>query len=404
MVFFLLFGLLVLGFTKGLPGSQSVIRYDLSAFTSLRGPHITTNFPDPCIIQHNGTTYVFATNNRKPGPEHVRVQIATSTDNTTWAIQPQLDALPAIALWQTGRAVWAPDVKRLPNGWFLLYYTDSLATSPQTHCIGAAVADTITGPYTPHQTPLICPHGGAIDPAGFLDRHTGKRYIIYKIDGNSLGHGGSCRNDVLPIIPTPLMLQEVDPADGTTLVGAPVQLLDRDVLDGPLIEAPAMFLSPEGVYFLFFSSNCFTTPLYDTSYATATNITGPYVRAARPLLITGDGPEGVGIVGPGGLDIIHRDYASSDEIDFDFGDAKKKISKHDTDGHLVVFHGHMTPSNTPSDGPEQPQRPIQDLHRPFVRGMYSATAYFKGRSVTLRAGGFIDTDADDHHDDEEEEL
>lgn len=333
------------------------------------------------------------------------MQIAISIDNTTWHVQQNLDALPTIASWQTGNAVWAPDVKHLPNGQFLLYYTDSLVTDHETHCVGAAVSDSITGPYRPYAEPLACPHGGAIDPAGFLDRSNGKRYIIYKIDSNSLGHGGLCRNDVLPIEPTPLLLQEVDPNDGVTLVGLPIQLFDRDALDGPLIEAPAMYLTTEGVYFLFFSSHCFTTPLYHTVYATATNITGPYTRAARPLLITGDGDDhGIGLVGPGGLDIIHHSYATSaEETTEDISKRKKHKHKHkrEKEGHMVVLHGHMTHHNTP--GNEETQRPIDDLHRAFVRGMYSATIHFRGRLATLRTEGFKKTD-EEHSAEDDNEL
>lgn len=371
-------------------------------FSSLRGPHITTNFPDPCVIYHEGATYAFGTNNRKTGSDLVHVQVAVSTDNKTWDLQPHLDAMPEVAPWQTGNAVWAPDVKHLPGGRFLLYYTDGLVDNSEKHCIGAAISDSITGPYYPDSRPLICPHGGAIDPAGFVDRSTGKRYIIYKVDGNSLGHGGSCRNDVLPIVSTPLMLQEVD-HDGVTLIGLPVEILDRDALDGPLVEAPAMYLSDGGIYFLFFSSNCFTTPLYNTDYATATNITGPYTRAPRPLLLTGDGPDsGFGIVGPGGLDIIHHNYGDVLEGGSDEFLQKKKHKhkqRHEDEGRMVVFHGQMTHHNMPQNrnkhnsrvrrGGNEAQRPIQqDLHMPFVRGMYSATIYFQGRSATLKTGGF----------------
>lgn len=366
-------------------------------FESLRGPHITSNFPDPCVLFHDGATYAFATNNRKAGTEHVNVQIAISNGNKTWDLRPDLDALPIVAPWQTGNAVWAPDVKHLPDGQFLLYYTDSLITDPETHCVGAAVSDAVTGPYVPYSHPLICPYGGGIDPAGFLDRSTGKRYIVYKVDGNSLGHGGLCRNDVLPIIPTPLMLQEVDPDDGVTLIGSPTQLLDRDALDGPLIEAPAMYLSTEGVYFLFFSSHCFTTPLYHTAYATSKNITGPYTRAKRPLLITGDADEyDLGIVGPGGLDIIHHSYAMSTEgAPYISSEPRSQnISQtHNEEGRLVVFHGIMTPQNTPSNN--QRQRPIQDLHLPFVRGMYSGILHFRGTHATFNKGGFKSSEDDD---------
>lgn len=323
-------------------------------FSSIRGPHITANFPDPGLIYHDGTTYAFATNNRKPGPEHINVQIATSTDNRTWTIEQGLDALPTIAPWQTGYAVWAPDAKRLLNGQFILLYTDSLIHAPQTHCIGAALSSQATGPYSPLFLPLICPHGGAIDPAGFHDPSTQRSYIVYKVDGNSLGHGGACSNDVLPIHTTPLMLQEVDNEDGTTLIGDPVKLLDRDALDGPLIEAPAMHRTDEGVYFLFYSANCFTGPLYHTSYATATNITGPYTKASRPLFMTGDYE---GLSGPGGMDLI-------------------------AGGDLIAFHGIMDIHNDPS-------RKLTDVRR-FERGMYSGRITFRGHTATVGGDGFED--------------
>lgn len=300
-------------------------------------------------------------------------------------MQSHLDALPNVGPWQSGRAIWAPDVKHLPNDKFIMYYTDSITNDLEKHCIGAAVSNKINGPYNPYSVPLICPHGGAIDPAGFFDRSNGKRYIIYKVDGNSLGHGGSCRNDVVPIVATPLMLQEVDPHDGITLIGSPTKLLDRDALDGPLIEAPAMYLSTEGIYFLFFSSNCFTTPLYHTTYATARNITGPYTRASRPLLATGD--TALGLVGPGGLDIIHHNFATAlDGSSQDVSGLKKKKHKHkrEEEGHLVVFHGELTYHNMPTSKDEV-QRPIQDIHS-FVRGMYSGTVCLRGTLATLKSG------------------
>ena len=323
-------------------------------YAQIQGPHITVNFPDPGLIHHDGTTYAFATNNRKSGSEHINVQIASSPNNQTWTLK-DLDALPHIAPWQNGNAVWAPDVKQLPDGTFLLLYTDSLKHAPQTHCVGAALSRHITGPYHPLREPIICPHGGAIDPAGFYDESSGKRYILYKIDGNSLGHGGSCGNDVLPIHSTPLMLQEVDKHDGTSFIGAPMELLDRDALDGPLIEAPAMHRSDKGVYFLFYSANCFTTPLYHTAYATALNITGPYTKASRPLFMTGDYG---GLVGPGGMDVIG--------------------------GELIAFHGIMDNHNDPGRG-------LTDV-RGFERGMYSGRVKLKGRIANVRGDDVQDED------------
>jgi hypothetical protein len=321
----------------------------ISAFATVQGPHVTQNFPDPAIIHVDGISYSFATNNRKTGPDLIHIQMATSTDNVTW-IMSKDDALPHVGAWETGEGIWAPDVVQLKDGTFVLYYAGQIKSSPAHHCVGVATATSVMGPYTPQATPFACPDpatlGGAIDPDGFLDESTGRRYVTYKVDGNSNGHGGSCNNMVAPLKSTPIILQEVA-ENGITPIGDAIQILDRDKYDGPLIEAPAMYRSDEGIYFLFFSSNCFTGPLYDTSYATATNITGPYTKSARPLFITGDGPN---LIGPGGMDIIKG-------------------------GGMIVFHSHLPPI---SDGRKNRKKEFN-----LVRAMYSAMATFDGHTVTL---------------------
>lgn len=223
-----------------------------------------------------------------------------------------------------------------------MYYADEILGNAAHHCVGVATSKNILGPYAPIDTPFACPidKGGAIDADGFQDID-GKRYVMYKVDGNSIGHGGECVNSVAPIVPTPIMLQAVA-GDGITPLGGPLEILDRDDFDGPLIEAPSLHRTGEGIYFLFFSSNCFSGPLYDTSYATATSIYGPYTKSDLPLFITGDGPD---MRGPGGSDIVK-------------------------DGSRVVLHGHLDESTgyvgyTP-------------------RGMYTARLTFSGTSVTAQ--------------------
>ncbi|KAJ7508423.1 glycosyl hydrolase [Mycena galericulata] len=100
--------------------------------------------------------------------------------------------------------------------------------------------------------------------------------------------GSSCNNGVAPMVSTPIKLQQVA-ANRYTLIGSPVQILDRDAGDGPLVEAPSL-IYVDGAFFLFFSSGCYADTSYDLSYATATSVTGPYTKAGpptAPLLITG---------------------------------------------------------------------------------------------------------------------
>ena len=255
---------------------------------------IDVNFPDPAIIKEGNTWYAFGTN------DHGRnVQVASSVDFRKWTVL-DVDAMPSVGAWVDSRSpnIWPPDVVRNAAGDYILYYSARHPSSDQ-HCIGAAISKQITGPFAPFPHPVACPlaRGGAIDASGFHDTADGERYIVYKVDGNSIGHGGSCRNTVNPIVPTPIMLQQVA-ADGHTKTGLPIEILNRGDLDGPLVEAPSMMRTAEGKYVLFFSSNCYSTEFYDLSYAMADSIAGPYTKYG-PLAVTGT----AGLRAPGGASI-----------------------------------------------------------------------------------------------------
>lgn len=179
---------------------------------------------------------------------------------------------------------------------YVMYFAAATSKDNTKHCVGAATSSTITGPYTPEENALACPleQGGAIDADGFSE--DGFNYVLYKVDGNSLDGDGTLH-------PTPIMLQHLN-SDAVTPNGDPIQLLDRDSNDGPLIEAPSL-VNVAGIYYLTFSSNYYNTPQYDVSYATASVLTGPYTKAHSPdapLLVSGD-PSNVGpLSGPGGAD------------------------------------------------------------------------------------------------------
>jgi beta-xylosidase len=217
------------------------------------------------------------------------------------------------------------------DGQFVMYYSASLRALPDKHCVGVAISSTPEGPFQPiGDVPLICPNpdargynanpiigspgvGGAIDASGFRDVD-GKLYIVYKVDGNAVGSGGSCNNGD-GRQSTPLMLVAVA-ADGFSPIGSPVQLLDRIEIDGPLVEAPNLVRTPDGQYNLFFSSNCYSTPDYDVSWATSQSLFGPYDRRG-PLFTTGVN----GLVAPGGASIAKDGVHMAFHADFGHGRA-----------------------------------------------------------------------------------
>lgn len=292
---------------------------------------LSDNFPDPTVKYVNGTWYAFATNNAagiltyikpaqlEPNFGTSNIQLATSTDFKHWTLSNATqDPLPKVGAWAVQGTVgrgpvptllaantWAPSVMQRPSdGKWIMYYSSMTTVADskggRPHCIGAAVGDSPAGPYVPEASTLACPVdiGGAIDPAAFVD-YDDSVYVAYKVDGNSLGNGGSCGNTREPIQNTPIMLQAMQ-ADGITPNGPAVTLLNRTNADGPLVEAPVIVRSHEGIYFLFFSSGCTRDDTYDIKYATATNITGPFTRALFPLMSTNDW----GLLAPGSCDVV----------------------------------------------------------------------------------------------------
>lgn len=131
---------------------------------------------------------------------------------------------------KTCRAVISRSNVPQDNGTFLMYFSGSSVKGNGSHCVGAAYSDVPEGPYTALDKPLACNFamGGSIDSSSFVDWETkgegwgynghtnsvdqneqcwtepkwwgggsgGRRYMLYKIDGNTRGHGGPCGNTV----------------------------------------------------------------------------------------------------------------------------------------------------------------------------------------------------------------
>ena len=88
---------------------------------------------------------------------------------------------------------------------------------------------------------------------------------------------------VIENMATPIFAQPIA-ADGRSLLGDPTLLLANDLdWEGHLIEGPYL-TRQNGRYFLFYAGNDFTSPSYGIGYAVADRLTGPYRKAAEPLL------------------------------------------------------------------------------------------------------------------------
>lgn len=252
-------------------------------------PVLDQDFPDPDVLKVGDTYYAYATNINTGG---ANIHAAKSKDLVNWEIIP--DVLPRLPSWavQDYGWVWAPEVNIPPSGnGYIMYFVDRFAIGKDgTQCIGVATAASPEGPFEPDDKgPLICQvdQGGSIDPSIFVDED-GKRYILWKNDGNS--GGGQ----------TWIYIQEISD-DGLTLLGEPTRLITADqIWEGVLVEAPTLW-KHAGKYYLFYSANAYNDQRYAVGYAAAFTISGPYTKPKDPLIKTN---LAAGLVGPGGQDIV----------------------------------------------------------------------------------------------------
>ncbi len=266
--------------------SSAPVRHPPAAVTHhAPGPVIDQDFPDPDVLRVGGTYYAYAT---QPTGGGRNLQMATSTDLRKWTVATA-DPLPRLPAWAISGRTWAPDVSAVAagaGGGYVMYFAAHSA-SPDVQCIGVARGRSPAGPFTPvEKAPLVCPaaDGGAIDPASYVEPG-GRRYLLWKNDGNCCGKD------------TWLYLQPVSP-DGVRLTGPPQRLIKQDQpWEGHLIEAPVL-IRHGAEYVLFYSANDYSGADYATGYATSARLTGPYRKAAGPLLTSA----GSKVIGPGGED------------------------------------------------------------------------------------------------------
>lgn len=151
----------------------------LSGRAAAISPVLNVDFPDPAILQDSGDKwYAYATaGNGK------QVQVASaSAPGGPWTLEGA-DALPDPGPWTTGKNTWAPDVRKLADNSYVMFYSGEKESDKPHHCVGTATSNSPLGPFTASKDPLDChlDDGGSIDPSGFYDESTGTRWIVYKM-------------------------------------------------------------------------------------------------------------------------------------------------------------------------------------------------------------------------------
>lgn len=225
-------------------------------------PVVANDCPDPGVLASGGVYYAICTGGR--------FRIRRSYDLVMWEDTNAFvfpSGKPPYAA--NGNRNWAPEMHEV-NGKFLVYYTSVNAADVLS--IGVAHATSPLGPFTDRGSPLVEHPQGVID-ATYV-KAGGKHYLVYKIDGNSVGQ------------PTPMYLRELS-ADGLSFApgSAQVELLRNNpaTWEGGVVEAP-WIVERGGYFYLFYSGNVYDAR-YRTGVARAANIAGPYTKyVANPIL------------------------------------------------------------------------------------------------------------------------
>lgn len=248
---------------------------------SFENPVVPFDCPDPGVSAVPGDHPLFVmvcTGGRMP--------IRVSDDLVGWRDSKGAILPAGKAPWSAnGGRNWAPEIHRVGGDW-VAYFT--AVNGANKLSIGCAYASAPTGPYTDCGGPLVEHPQGVID-ATFFEDDGGKRYLYYKIDGNSVGQ------------PTPIYVRELA-ANGRSFAPGSTQKQvltnDKNTWEGGVVEAPWV-VKHDGEYFMFYSGNVYDDR-YRTGVARAKSPTGPFTKKGAPILTNN-----AAWVGPGHGSVVH---------------------------------------------------------------------------------------------------
>ncbi len=225
-------------------------------------PVIAGDYPDPSVIRVGREFWATATSSEW-APQF---PLLHSWDLVNWEVVGAV--FRRGPSWSAGN-YWAPEISQY-RGRYFVYYAARKTNGPL--CVAVATAVRPSGPYE-DRGPLVCQEVGSIDAFPATDEQ-GKRYLLWKEDGNSVGK------------PTPIWAQQLSP-DGSKLIGARHELLRNSASwEGQLIEGPAI-VRHKGWFYLFYSGNacCGRDCNYALGVARSRKLLGPWEKnTGNPIL------------------------------------------------------------------------------------------------------------------------
>lgn len=222
-----------------------------------------TEGADPFILFHDGTFYLYSTNSPSNG-----YKVSTSKDMVNWADKGFCLVNADVFENPTSSAgFWAPEVLYRDGRFYMIYTCDS-------H-LGLAVADSPLGPFKNTYTSNLSRYR-EIDGHILVDDDS-KSYIYfvrYKDNGVAYGIYGA----------------EFDFENPSSYAGKAKLLLHPEnegsweYKEGYVSEGP-FIIKHNGLYYLTYTANGYTSQYYAVGYATSASPLGTYVKyAGNPIL------------------------------------------------------------------------------------------------------------------------
>ena len=233
---------------------------DLNAIK--KDPVFNFDFPDPTVINVNGTYYAYATQGQHDGKAN-NIQVASSKDLFHWKYLG--DALPQKPTWASHN-FWAPDVLFDPaTKQYVMFYSAKNSDTNENMCIGVAFSKNAAGPFIDKGSPILQGKGFAnIDPMAMIDPKTKKKVLYW----------GS---DFAPIRVRELNDDWKSFKEGS--IATPVMHPGEETNYTKLIEG-AWIDYNNGKYYLYYSGDncCGDNANYAVMVARADNAFGPFER------------------------------------------------------------------------------------------------------------------------------
>jgi hypothetical protein len=232
--------------------------------------------------------------------------IRSSADRVNWSDTGRVFRPGGIPSWvDASGGFWAPQIYLFHSiNRYVAYYA-AINKSTGKRCIGRATSTTLDA-FTDLGRPYVCQSTGAysvIDPSIFYDPRTAKHYLLYKDD--LAASQGAKR----------IVIREIGP-DGYSGLGGGYQILspsqgwEQSSPGWASVEAPTMvYNGSDGLYYLFYSGNGYSTDKYAVGAARARAPLGypnpgdDFGKFSGNPVLTGDTDPG--FCGVGGQDVTN---------------------------------------------------------------------------------------------------